>query len=85
MRVKRIVLRTANEVTEVPMDHPGLTEGWWAVERDGQVMSRWTDGDAVVPLPAISGDVMLEIHLAGSMTYAVNAAPEAAPARPAAA
>jgi len=76
VRVKRIVLRTANEVSEVPMDHPGLTEGWWAVERDGQVMSRWTDGDAVVPLPAMSGDVMLEVHLAGSMTYVVEAAPE---------
>ena len=76
VRVARIVLRTANEVREVPMDHPGLTEGWWAVERDGQVMSRWTDGDAVVPLPAMSGDVMLEVHLAGSMTYVVEAATE---------
>ena len=75
VRVKRIVLRTANEVSEVPMDHPGLTEGWWAVERDGQVMSRWTDGDAVVPLPATSGTAMLEIHLAGAMTYAVEAVP----------
>jgi hypothetical protein len=43
------------------------------------MMSRWTDGEAVVPLPAMSGHVMLEIYLAGSMTYAVNAAPEAAP------
>jgi hypothetical protein len=76
VRVTRIVLRTANETSEVPMDHPGLTEGWWAVERDGQVMSRWTDGDAVVPLPAMSGDVMLEVHLAGSMTYVVEAATE---------
>jgi hypothetical protein len=74
--VKRFVLRAANEVKEVPMDHPGLTEGWWAVERDGQMMSRWTDGDAVVPLPVMSGDVMLEIHLAGSMTYVADAVPE---------
>jgi hypothetical protein len=49
------------------------------------MMSRWTDGEAVLPLPAIRGNVMLEIHLAGSMTYAVDAAPEAAPARFAAA
>jgi hypothetical protein len=48
-------------------------------------MSRWTDGEAVLPLPAMSGHVMLEIYLAGSMTYAVDAAPEAAPARLAAA
>ena len=85
MRVKRIVLRGMDELREIPMDHPGLTTGWWDIEQDGQIMSRWTDGEAVVPLPAMSGHVMLELYLAGSMTYAVNAAPEAAPARPAAA
>ena len=79
VRVKRIVLRGADELREVPVDHPDLTRGWWAVERDGQMMSRWTDGEAVLPLPEMSGHVMLEIHLAGSMTYAVNAAPEDGP------
>jgi hypothetical protein len=74
VRVKRIVLRGMDETREVPVDHPDLTGGWWAVERDGQVMSRWTDGEAVLPLPVMSGAVMLEIHLAGSMTYVVDAA-----------
>jgi hypothetical protein len=54
---------------------PSLTRGWWAVERDGQIMSRWTDGAAVLPLPAMRGSVMLELHLAGAMTYVVDAAP----------
>ena len=76
VRVKRIVLRGADELREIPVDHPGLTRGWWAVERDGQMMSRWTDGEAVLPLPAMRGTVMLEIHLAGAMTYVVDAAPE---------
>ena len=76
VRVKRIVLRGADETREVPVDHPDLTRGWWAVERDGQMMSRWTDGEAVLPLPAMRGHVMLEIHLAGSMIYVVDAAPE---------
>jgi hypothetical protein len=76
VRVKRIVLRSAEEMREVPVDHPDITRGWWAVERDGQMMSRWTDGEAVLPLPAMSGTVMLELHLAGTMIYAVNAAPE---------
>jgi hypothetical protein len=76
VRVKRIVLRGENELREVPMDHPGLTKGWWDIERDGQIMSRWTDGDAVVPLPAMNGHVMLEVHLAGEMVYAVEAEPE---------
>ena len=76
VRVARIVLRGADEVREIPVDHPGLTEGWWAVERDGQGLSRWTDGDAVVPLPAMNGNVMLEVHLAGLMTYVLQAATE---------
>ena len=76
VRVKRIVLRSADELREIPVDHPDLTRGWWAVERDGQAMSRWTDGEAVLPLPAMSGTVMLEIHLAGSMTYVVDAVSE---------
>jgi hypothetical protein len=76
VRVKRIVLRGANEVREIPIDHPDLIKGWWAIERDGQMMSRWTDGDAVLPLPKIDGHVMLEVHLAGEMIYAVEAEPE---------
>jgi hypothetical protein len=76
VRVRRIVLRGAYELREIPVDHSDLTRGWWAVERDGQIMSRWTDGEAVLPLPAMSGTVMLEIHLAGSMTYVVDTAPE---------
>jgi hypothetical protein len=74
--VKRIVLRGVDEQREIPVDYPALTRGWWAVERDGQVMSRWTDGKAVLPLPAMRGTVMLEIHLAGTMTYVVEDAPE---------
>ncbi len=65
MCVKRIVLRSAKELREIPIDHPDLTGGWWAVERDGQIMSRWTDGEAVLPVPAMRGQVMLEVHLAG--------------------
>jgi hypothetical protein len=76
VRVKRIALRGANERREIPMDHPGLNEGWWAIERDGQMMSRWTNGDAVLPLPVVDGSAMLELHLAGEMVYAVETRPE---------
>jgi hypothetical protein len=84
VRVKRIVLRGANELREIPMDHPDLTEGWWDIERNRQMMSRWTDGDAVVPLPTMDGHVMLEIHLAGEMIYAVEEQRESQTARRAA-
>ena len=35
-------------------------------------MRRWTDGDAVLPLPALTGAVMLEIRASGT-TYVVEA------------
>ena len=76
VRVKRIVLRGADDLREVPVDHPDLTRGWWGVERDGPTISRWTDGAAVLPLPAMRGDIVLEIHLAGSMIYAMDAVRE---------
>jgi hypothetical protein len=76
VRVSRIVLRGMNELREIPLDHPDLAKGWWHVERNGQMMSRWTNGDAVVPLPAMDGPVMLEVHLAGKLIYAVEAKPE---------
>jgi hypothetical protein len=75
LRVKRIVLRGANERHDIPIDCPGLTAGWWDIERDGQMMSRWTDGAGVAPLPAMHGHVMLKVHLAGEMVYAVRAEP----------
>jgi hypothetical protein len=69
VRVARIVLRTCDDMHEVPVDHPALTKGWWAVERDGNALRRWTDGDAVLPLPAMDGDALLEIHFGGAITY----------------
>ena len=84
VRVKRIVLRSAEEMREVPIDHPDLTRGWWAVERDGPMISRWTDGEAVLPLPAMRGHIMLELHLAGAMTFALDAASESVTERRAA-
>ncbi len=77
--VERIVLRSANELQEVPVDHPGLSRGWWAVEHEGTALRRWTDGDAMLPLPALDGMTMLEIRASnGGMTYLVSATKAAA-------
>lgn len=70
--VKRVVLRALNEQRVIPLDHPDLSQGWWAVEHDGQQMSRWTNGDAVLRLPGMHGAAVLEIHLADAMTYIVD-------------
>lgn len=69
--VHRIVLRGGHGVAEVPLDHPDLSDGWWAPEQHGGVLTRWTDGDALLPIPAphASGASVLEIHLGGDMVY----------------
>ncbi len=69
VRVARLVLRSRDELQEIPLDHPCLATGWWAVERDGLALSRWTDGDALLPLPATSGASMLEIRVADTVPY----------------
>jgi hypothetical protein len=60
--VERIVLRSADDVQEVPVDHPGLSHGWWAVEPSGPSLRRWTDGNAILPLTVTNGPTMLEIR-----------------------
>jgi hypothetical protein len=73
--VARLTLRTAEEVLEIPVDHPDLADGWWDVEREASAaMHRWTDGNALIALPASRGHWMLEVQLHGEMTYPVETA-----------
>ena len=79
MSVERITLRGASEVRDIALDNPGLSRGWWVVERDGTAIRRWTDGEAVLPLPAAAGPTMLEIRAnSGGMSYVTNAEQRAA-------
>jgi hypothetical protein len=74
VNVARIVVRNAEDLVEMPVDHPGLAEGWWAVERYGPALRRWTNGTARLPLPPLDGPAMLEIRLGGEMIYPVEQA-----------
>jgi hypothetical protein len=65
------VLRRAGDVQELPVDHPALSRGWLAAERDGQALRRWTDGNALLPLPVLHGPATLEVHVAGTCAYPV--------------
>jgi hypothetical protein len=71
--VERIVQRRESEVWEIPLDHPRLLRGWWAVEYSGIALRRWTNGDAVIPLPASDGPTTLEVHVAcTSLAYPIE-------------
>ena len=77
--VERIVQRRESEVWEVPLDHPRLLRGWWAAERAGAALRRWTNGDAVIPLPVSDGPTMLEVHVAcASLAYPIERAAQVA-------
>jgi hypothetical protein len=69
--VERIALRSTNCVHEIPVDHPDLSAGWWAPERVGTCLRRWTAGDAELALP---GDAMiLEVRISeGGMSYVLG-------------
>jgi hypothetical protein len=45
--VEAITLRGADGVRAIALDDPALRRGWWAVERDGQTMQRWTDAQTM--------------------------------------
>jgi antigen 43 len=72
---KRIVLRGTDAVQEIPLDHPELTQGWWAIERDDGTMRRWTSGEAVLPLPMSDTATILEIDAdCGGTAYVTGVA-----------
>lgn len=69
--VSRIVWHDHEGPHDLPVDHPTLGTGWWGVERAGPLLRRWTDGHAL--LPALPGVRMIEIHLAGTLSYRLDA------------
>lgn len=74
--VARITLRHADgTVAPIPLDHPGLDAGWWAPEwHDAAILRRWTNGQARLPVDT-HGPVVLEIEIAATMDYALDAPP----------
>jgi Hint domain len=71
--VTRITVRAGRKVADVPLDGPALRRGWWEVERDGDALRRWTDGDAVLRLPATVGPALLEVR-ADTLPYPMTEA-----------
>jgi len=69
--VGRITLHQAdNAVQDIAIDHPGLTDGWWAVERNATRLWRWTNGRAELDLTVGAAHPrVLEIRLAGTIAY----------------
>jgi len=59
--VRRITLEAGGDVRTIAPDDPSLADGWWEAERDAGGPWRWTNGDAVLPLPAMDGPALLRV------------------------
>jgi hypothetical protein len=76
--VSRVRVRHGRDVEDLPLDGGMFGQGWWDIERDGERMWRWTNGNAVLRLPEARGPGrVLEITMGGGMTYALAPADEA--------
>ena len=64
--VESLVLQGAAEAWEISLDDPALRYGWWATSREESVVSRWTDGNALLTLPGSTEAArVLEVRLTG--------------------
>lgn len=66
--VRRITLRSDEDLITIPLDHPDLVNGWWAYERDECSAWRWTNGAAELMLPP-GGPAVLEIEFGQQERY----------------
>jgi hypothetical protein len=67
--VRRMTLRSSQDVRDVAMDGPLLDRGWREAEWHAQGPCRWTGGDAVLP---VLGRGVLEVILGGTMRYRIE-------------
>ncbi len=70
--VRRLTLRQGHDVATIPLDHPRLCDGWWALERDGERHMRWTNGSAQLPLTT-GGPAILEVEFDALPGYVLAA------------
>lgn len=61
----------------VAADDPVLTKGWYAPERQGTALWRWSNGDAVLPVSGRGNACILEVRIADSATYILRKEPAA--------
>jgi len=69
VRVTTITIRSHADEIVIPVDDPRLTRGWYAAERKGITIWRWTDGAAQIPWIDISGPAVVTIRCSTLTEY----------------
>jgi hypothetical protein len=70
--IKRMSVQGPAAVTEYPVDHPALSEGWFGVEGRGSTIWRWTNGDASLPITTNEDPLIIEVQVALAHAYALE-------------
>lgn len=70
--VRRLTLHRGGEITSIPLDHPAMKQGWWAMEGDEGTRWRWTNGAAEIPLDP-GGPARLELEYGTMRAYMADA------------
>ncbi len=66
--VRRLSLRRDENLDNIPLDHPDIGKGWWAMERDAHTHWRWTSGAAELTLQP-GGPALLEVDIGTMLAY----------------
>ena len=72
IRVLWAAIRSGDNETILPGDHPALRQGWHQVDTHGSAPWRWTNGAATIPWEDVSGAAMLTVHCYASGWYPVE-------------
>jgi hypothetical protein len=72
VRVRQMTLSRGDDSLVISMDHPTIGTGWWAIERDGDMMWRWTDGNAWISIES-DAPALLRIALNAAPAYPISA------------
>jgi Hint domain len=70
--VRGVVIRGLTGRTEFSADHPALTRGWHAAERDDTTLWRWTTGNGALPVSTEDNPVIVEVTIGETTTYLVD-------------
>lgn len=61
--VESLTLSQGERRLEIPLDSPGLCDGWWGLAREEDGFTRWTDGNALLVMSSSIGACILEVRL----------------------
>ncbi len=69
--VRGITIERDEVVTPIPIDHPGLDNGWWGIEGQNGHRWRWTNGNAALPV-ARGGPTTIDVTISHTTAYPLD-------------